>query len=90
MGARLTNIQGGTRLDQLRALAQVLAEELDNCTSSLAMPPLAKQYRETLREIEEIEGVQSSGDEISEMLAQREAAGKPGALRAHRAGLPQQ
>ena len=42
---------------------------------------LAKQYRETIREIEEIEGMAVSDDEIGDILAARDAAGKPGAVR---------
>ena len=49
---------------------------------------LAKQYRETVREIEEIEGAESNGDEIGEILSIRQAAGKPGAVRKNRAGVP--
>ena len=56
----------------------------NNCVSAAAMPALAKQYRETIREIDELEGAQDHGDEIGEMLAQREAHGKPGAVRADR------
>lgn len=87
MSARLSDAQGGTRLTQLRALASVLAAEIDICEAAAAMPALAKQYRETIREIEELEGAQDHGDEIGEMLAQRKAYGKPGAVRAGRTGL---
>lgn len=56
-------------------------EEADN----RALAPLARQYRETIKEIEEIEGEANSGDEISEILAERAAHGKPGAVRKNRA-----
>lgn len=85
-----TVAENTSRLQRLKNLRDTLAQAIDSCESMRDLAALARQYRETLREIEEIEGVQSSGDEISEMLAQREAARKPGALRAHRAGLPQQ
>ena len=52
-----------------------------------ALPALAKQYRETVREIEEIEGTQNHGDEISELIAQRQADGKPGAVRKDRSAV---
>ena len=78
----------GDRLKQLKELARVLAESIDSCLDSKALPPLAKQYRETIREIEEIEGANDDGDEIGEILAERENDGKPGAVRAHRAGVP--
>lgn len=42
---------------------------------------IARQYRETLKEIEEIEGAEDNGDDISQLLARREADGKAGAVR---------
>ena len=44
----------GDRLKQLKELARVLAESIDSCLDPKVLPPLAKQYRETIREIEEI------------------------------------
>ena len=78
----------GTRLEQLKQLAKVLAAGIDTCKDCRALPQLTKQYRETIREIEEIEGANDDGDEIGEILAERENDGKPGAVRAHRAGVP--
>ena len=78
----------GTRLSQLKQLAKVLAVTIDGCEDPKNLPQLAKQYRETIREIEEIEGANDDGDEIGEILAERENDGKPGAVRAHRAGVP--
>lgn len=37
----------GNRLEELKALARVLAENIDACEDARALPPLAKQYRET-------------------------------------------
>ena len=76
------------RLLQLKELAKVLAGSIDSCLDPKALPPLAKQYRETIREIEEIEGAADNGDEVSEILAERQNDGKPGAVRTHRAGVP--
>ena len=75
----------GTRLDQLKTLARVIAEQIDACDDVKALPQLARQYRETIREIEEIDGGEQDGDEIGTLLAQREADGKPGAVRKNRA-----
>lgn len=75
----------GDRLKQLKTLAGVLASSIDSCVDARALPQLAKQYRETIREIEEIEGAENRGDEIGEIIAQREADGKPGAVRKNRA-----
>lgn len=78
----------GDRLKQLKTLAGILAQNIDDCEDVRALPQLAKQYRETIREIEEIEGAQNHGDEIGEILARRQADGKPGAVRADRTALP--
>lgn len=77
----------GTRLEQLKILARVLAVNIDSCKDAKTLPQLAKQYRETIREIEEIEGAADDTDEISEILAQRESDGKPGAVRTHRTAV---
>lgn len=76
----------GSRLEQLENLAKVLAKQIDVCTKDLdngpkLMPPLAKQYRETIKEIEEIRGVTDDDDEIGRILSTREADGKSGAVR---------
>ena len=75
----------GSRIEQLKELAKVLAAAIDACIDPKALPAMAKQYRETIREFEEIEGVSADGDEISEILTNREADGKPGAVRKNRA-----
>lgn len=80
----------GKRLDKLKELAKILATNIDECADVRALPQLAKQYRDTVREIEEIEGMDNSGDEIGEILAQRAADGKPGAVRKNRAAVQKQ
>lgn len=76
----------GNRLEQLENLAKVLAKQIDACTEDAAsgaklMPPLAKQYRETIKEIEEIRGTVDDDDEISQILSTRAADGKSGSVR---------
>lgn len=76
----------GTRLEQLENLAKILAKQIDLCTGKLddsvkTVPQLAKQYRETIKEIEEIRGVSEDDDEIGEILSARKADGKPDAVR---------
>ena len=71
----------GNRLDKLKELAKILAQNIDECADVRALPQLAKQYRDTIREIEEIEGAQHHGDEIGAILSERQAEGKPGAVR---------
>ena len=77
--------KGHTRLEQLKQLAKVLAANIDDCEDPKNLPQLAKQYRETIREIEEIEGANNHGDEVSDILGERAADGKPGAVRKDRA-----
>ncbi len=70
----------GSRLDKLKALSKILAKEIDNAEPK-ELPQLARQYRETLKEIEEIEGAESNDDEIADILQKRADDGKSGAVR---------
>jgi hypothetical protein len=69
-----------SRLEKLKALEAQLAIAMEEATVK-EMAALARQYRETLKEIEEIEGAEQNEDDISEILSERAAAGKPGAVR---------
>lgn len=69
------------KLKELEAKLCVAMEEADHRT----LAPIAKQYRETIREIAEIEGVEDTDDEISDILQSREAAGVSGTVRKNRA-----
>lgn len=83
---KLKNVKGG-RLEELKNLKLVLAAAIDGYSDPKALPQLAKQYRETVREIEEIEeieGAANSEDEICEILGERAADGKSGAVRKSR------
>ena len=71
----------GNRLEKLKALAELLAEKMDEVKYIKDLSPLAKQYRETIREIEEIEGNVEDTDEIANILHSREVNGKSGAVR---------
>ena len=75
-----------TRLSKLKALAKVLAVSIDMAEDK-SVAPLARQYRETIKEIEEIEGTESNDDKISEILSERKSDGKPGAVRKNRSRL---
>lgn len=74
-------VDNGTRLEQLKELLRILADEIDERPGARDLAQLSRQYRETLKEIEEIEGAQDDDDEISRILSERAAAGKPGAVR---------
>ena len=71
---RMTSVTcDGTRLEQLRTLALVLAEHIDRGDESHSMAQLARQYRETIREIAELEGDDDDGDAIAQLIAKRGA-----------------
>lgn len=66
----------GTRLEQLKALALVIAADIDAGDEGHSMAQLARQYRETIREIAEIEDGTEPTDEIALLIS---AARKPNA-----------
>ena len=71
------------RAEKLKQLEAVLKSAIDECeTDKLAA--LAKQYRETLREIDEIEHLKGKDDGIAELLQRRQINGLPGAVRKNR------
>ena len=69
-----------SRLEKLKVLESQLSAALAQAETK-EVASLARQYRETLKEIEEIEGAEQNEDDISEILSERAAAGKPGAVR---------
>ena len=70
------------RLDKLKELEAVLYEKLQDCDEK-TVASVARQYRETIKEIEEIEG-NDSEDEIADILNSRQADGKSRAVRPNR------
>ena len=71
------------RLEKLQDLEKELLSLMKKANSR-TFAALARQYRDTIREIEEIEGGESDGDEIGDLLESREADGKSGAVRPNR------
>ena len=59
----------GTRLDQLRNLALILAQQIDMGGDGHSMAQLVRQYRETLREIADLEDGDDGADEIAGIIA---------------------
>ena len=57
-----------TRLEKLRELETDL-KELMSKANSRSYAALCKQYRETIKEIEEIEGADNGEDEIAKIIA---------------------
>ena len=78
-----------TRIIRLKDLRDRLEEAIENCESMRDLAALSKQYRETIREIEELEGAVPDDDEIEGILTERSADGKPGAVRKDRTKLQQ-
>ena len=89
--AESTNMQDivnkASRLEQLKALMAVLAKAIDEEPGARDLAQLSRQYRETLQEIENIEGAGESNDEIGEILSERKASGKSGAVRKNRSKI---
>ena len=56
------------RLSQLKELRDILADEINSRPGARDLAQLAKQYRETLKEIEELEGNNVEEDEIEKLL----------------------
>ena len=74
------------RLEKLKELEAKLYTAM-RTADSRSLASIARQYRETLKDIAEIEGMTGGTDEISEILAERSADGKSGAVRPDRTGL---
>ena len=74
------------RLQQLEVLRAILAEEIDQRPGARDIASLAKQYRETLAEIDQLKGGDDN-DEIDKILQDRQTDGKPGAVRKDSAGI---
>ena len=72
-----------TRLDKLRELEADLYSLMQKANSR-SIAPLAKQYRDTIREIDEIENAVTEDDEIEEIIQRRAYNGDAGAVRKDR------
>lgn len=70
------------RLEKLKELEVNLYNALQSCEDK-SMASIAKQYRETIKEIEEIEG-NDTEDELADILNNRAVDGKSRAVRPNR------
>ena len=66
---------------KLEALSKILAQAIDDTEDLDVLARLAKQYRDTVLKLAGIKGVETDDDDIGRILAEREAEGKPGAVR---------
>lgn len=71
-----------TRAEKLKVLEERLSDALEEAGPQ-TIAAIAKQYRETLKEIEEIEGAEQNDDDIAEIISEREPW-MPGAVRPSR------
>lgn len=62
-------------LDGLKALAQQLAEEIDTCGDQKLVAGLARQYRETMTQIDAIEGGADDDDQIATIILRNRKSG---------------
>lgn len=83
----ITDVVNGDRLAQLRELLTILAAEIDAHPGARDLAGLIKQYRETMKEIEELEGGRTGDDEIGEIINRRAADGKTRAVRKGRTAV---
>lgn len=68
----MATLKKQTRLEKLKELEANLYELMQHANSR-SMASLARQYRETIREIEEIEADDTDLDEIAQIIAKRQA-----------------
>lgn len=64
------------RLEKLKLLQSKLEQSLETCDDK-SLAAIARQYRETMREIEELEGADVIGDGIGDILSARKADWEP-------------
>ena len=83
----MKDIVNTDRVSQLKALLEILADAIDNRPGARDLAALSKQYRETLAEIEALEGNAPKDDQIEELLKNRQANGKSNTVRKNRAAV---
>lgn len=64
----MIDVVNENRLTQLKSLLRELANTIDSGPGARDLAQLAKQYRETLKEIEDIEGEENGENEIDKLL----------------------
>lgn len=57
-----------SRLEQLKCLRDIIADKINSDPGARDLAQLCKQFRETTKEIEEIEGASNGEDEIDRIL----------------------
>lgn len=62
-------------LEGLKALASQLAEEIDACNDQKLIAGLARQYRETMTQIDSLEGGADDDDEVAAIIIRNRQSG---------------
>lgn len=62
----------GSHLEQLKQLALMLAEQMDAKPEPRVLAPIARQYRETINQINLIEGGDDDNDDIDAIITRRQ------------------
>lgn len=75
MGRLVDATDGYQLLAGLKALADRLAAELDGCADQRLVPQLARQYRETMVKIDELEGGADDEDEVAAIIVRNRESG---------------
>ena len=57
-----------SRLEQLKCLRDIIADKINSDPGARDLAQLCKQFRETNKEIEELEGTNNAEDEIDKIL----------------------
>ena len=71
MGRMVEANSSGDRLTALKALAAELSERLDGTDDVRTIASLARQYRETLSDIDELTGADDDDGGIAEIIRRR-------------------
>lgn len=65
----------GSRKETLDNLALQIASKMDKCESDAVYSQLARQYRETLKAIDELD-IEDEDDAVTKIIEERQADGK--------------
>lgn len=75
MGRMVDATKDFALLDGLKALAEHLADELDECGDQKLVAGLARQYRETMTQIDSLEGGADEDDQIAAIIVRNRQSG---------------
>jgi len=75
MGRMTEATENFALLEGLKALATQLAHEIDTCNDQKLVAGLARQYRETMTQIDTIEGGADDDDQIATIILRNRKSG---------------